>query len=80
MMEHLVGDLLHLCTMMDTNMECESQFTNGDILDNITHYSDEHIENYITRVLTTCDGVLYNDNPKVRTLLRGLNSTMNAEM
>ena len=65
--------------MIDTNIECDSQFINGDILDNITHNSDEHTENYTTRVLTMCDGVLYNDNPKVRILLRGLNSTMNAE-
>ena len=66
--------------MMDTNMECDSHFNNGVLLDNNTHKSDEHIENYTTRVLTMCDGMLYNENPKVRILLRGLNSTMNAEM
>ena len=66
--------------MMDTNIECDSHFINGDILDNNTYTCDEHFENYTTRVFTMCDGMLYNDNPKVRILLRGLNSTMNAEM
>ena len=66
--------------MMDTNVECDSHFINGDILDNNTYTCDEHFENYTTRVYTMCDDMLYNDNPKVRILLRGLNSTMNAEM
>ena len=35
---------------------------------------------YITRVLTMCDSMQYNDCSNVRTLLRGFNPNMNAEM
>ena len=62
------------------HFQCDLQFINGDILDSITHKSDEHIEKYITRVLTMCDSMQYNDNSKVRTLLRGLNPNMKAEV
>ena len=66
--------------MMDTNMECDSQFINGDMWNSITHTSDEHMENNITRVLTMCDSMQYNNNTKVRALLRDVNTIMKAEM
>ena len=64
--------------MMDTNMECDLQFLNDDILDSTTHNSNEHIEKYITKVLTMC--MQYNDNSKVRALLQSVNTIVNAEM
>ena len=62
------------------HFQCDLQFINSDILDSITHKSDENIEKYITRVLTMCDSMQYNDNSKVRTLLRGLNPNMKVEV
>ena len=64
--------------MMDTNMECDLQFLNDDVLDSTTHKPDKHFEKYITKVLTMC--MQYNDISKIRALLRSVNTIVKAEM
>ena len=62
------------------HFQTDPALINSDKLDSMTVKSDEHIENYITKVLRMCDSMQMDDEAKVRALQRGLTPSMKAQV
>ena len=62
------------------HFQSDPALINSDKLDSMTVKSDEHIEDYITKVLRMCDSMQMDDEAKVRALQRGLTPSMKAQV
>ena len=62
------------------HFQSDPALINSDKLDSMSVKSDEHIEDYISKVLTLCDSMQMDEEAKVRALQRGLTPSMKAQV
>ena len=74
------SDFDHLKAAFVEHFQSDPALINSDKLDSMTVKSDEHIEDYITKVLRMCDSMQMDDEAKVRALQRGLTPSMKAQV
>ena len=62
------------------HFQSDPALINSDKLDSMSVKSDEHIEDYISKVLTLCDSMQMDEEAKVRALQRCLTPSMKAQV